>query len=680
MGGTFTDVVLSDADGRVVIGKALTTPARLLDGLFAAIRSASSQLELSPEEALADCELFVYSTTQATNAILEGRTARTALLCTEGFPDILGRREGGSMHLYDFTRPSPAPYIPRHLTFEVTERTGSEGEIVVPLDAPQAAAVVEWLKAAEVEAIAVALLWSVANPVHELELERLLDSRMPGVPVTLSHRLNPIIREYRRTSGTAIDASLKPLMQVHLREIEEGLRAAGLSGELVAASSLGGVLPMERLVERPIFAARSGPALAPVAGKLYSERELDGSDVIVCDTGGTSFDVSVVRDGSVVFARETWLGPVFEGHLTGLASVDVRSIGAGGGSIAWLDAGGLLRIGPDSAGADPGPACYGNGGTEPTVTDAAVVLGYLDPESFLGGGMSLDTAASEKVIGGLAASMGIDTDEAADGILTLASELMVAAIKEITVNEGIDPRESALIAGGGAAGLNIAAIAAELGCERVLIPRTAGALSAFGGQQSDIVMESGRTVFTSTDGFDFEAVGTAIAEIEAELGELAGSLGSEIAGDASITWFVEARYTHQAWTLEVPFAGTADEAAVEQLARDFEALHQRVFAVHEPGQSVEVLYCRGRLVMVPSKPPLRPLATASSAAGTRERSAFFAGQGRVDTPTVQGDSLAAGDSLEGPGIITEPTTTVVVPPGATLHVTELGNYLVEVRA
>ena len=365
VGGTFTDVVLSDGAGRVALGKALTTPHSLIEGLLNAIDAAGSQIDLTREALLKACELFVYSTTQATNAIIQNRTARTALLCTDGFPDILLRREGGSMHLYDFRRPFPEPYIPRHLTFEIPERIGADGEIVVPIDVDAAREVVRSLEPAGVEAVAVSLLWSIANPEHELRLGALLEEELPGVPYTLSHRLNPIIREYRRTSGTAIDASLKPLMQEHLREIEAGLRDAGFSGELVAASSFGGVLPMDRLIERPIFAARSGPSLAPVAGRLYSEHELDGSDAIVCDAGGTSFDVSVVRDGGIVFARETWLGAPFEGHLTGLASVDVRSIGAGGGSIAWLDPGGLLRVGPESAGADPGPACYGRGGDRP---------------------------------------------------------------------------------------------------------------------------------------------------------------------------------------------------------------------------------------------------------------------------------------------------------------------------
>jgi N-methylhydantoinase A len=681
VGGTFTDVVLSDRDGKVAIGKSLTTPHALLEGLLSAVDSAAAQVGLDRDAVLVGCELFVYSTTQATNAILERRTARTALLCTEGFPDILGRREGGSMHLYDFTRPFPEPYVPRHLTLEIRERIGAEADVVVPLDETQARRALELLGQADVEAIAVSFLWSIVNPAHELRVGALIDELLPGTPHTLSHQLNPIIREYRRTSGAAIDASLKPLMQAHLREIETGLRDAGLSGELLAATSLGGVLPMAELVERPIFAARSGPSLAPVAGRVYSAHELAQEDTIVCDTGGTSFDVGVVRGGEIVFARETWLGPPFEGHLTGLASVDVRSIGAGGGSVAWLDPGGLLRVGPRSAGADPGPACYGRGGEEPTVTDAAVVLGYLDPEHFLGGEMKLDRSAAERAVAGLGADMGLSQDETASGVFALANELMVEAIKEITVNEGIDPRESAIVAGGGAAGLNIVAIARELGCSRILVPRTAGALSAFGGQHSDILREAGRSAFARTDDFGYAEIAAAFEEIERDLGEFAGRLGRSSNGQQPrIDRFVEARYAHQAWTLELPApaGGFTDDASVRAFVDDFEELHERVFAVHEPGQTVEILYCRGRLVAVPPKPPLRDLADAAGKGqGSPSRSVYFPGSGRTEIALIEGGSLSHGEMIEGPALITEPTTTVVVIPDASLTVTGIGNYLLE---
>ncbi|MCW3063304.1 MAG: hydantoinase A/oxoprolinase protein, partial [Solirubrobacterales bacterium] len=365
VGGTFTDVVAGDASGRLAIGKALTTPERLSHGLLAAIDAAAGQLGTTGADLLGRTELFVYSTTQATNAILTGGTARTALLCTAGFRDVLIRREGGSMHPYDFDRPYPDPYIPRHLTFEIDERIGAAGDVATALDVEQARGVVARLADLGIEAIAVALLWSVANGRHEEAVGALLDELLPGVPYTLSHRLNPIVREYRRTSCAAIDASLKPLMQRHLREVERELAGAGFTGQVVAATSIGGVVPMEELVERPVYAAKSGPSLAPIAGRVY-RAEAGTEDLVVCDTGGTSFDVSLVRDGDIVFTRETWLGEPFAGHLTGLSSVDVRSIGAGGGSIAWIDAGGLLRVGPDSAGSSPGPACYGRGGERPT--------------------------------------------------------------------------------------------------------------------------------------------------------------------------------------------------------------------------------------------------------------------------------------------------------------------------
>jgi N-methylhydantoinase A len=678
VGGTFTDVVATDAAGASAIGKALTTPHSLLEGLTAAIASAAEGLGLTPEALLAGTDLFVYATTQATNAVLVGNTARTALLCTEGFPDTLVRREGGSLRPYDFTSSPPEPYVPRRLTFEVPERIGADGSVVRALDRPLTEELVQRLAGREVEAVAVCLLWSVVNPAHELELGEILEAHLPGVPFTLSHQLNPVVREYRRSSCTAIDASLKPVMQAHLREVEEGLRALGFGGELLAANSLGGVIPMADLAAKPVYAVRSGPALAPVAGRAYAGEELDQADVIVCDTGGTSFDVSLVRGGEVVTTRETWLGEPFVGHLTGLSSVDARSVGAGGGSIAWIDSGGLLRVGPQSAGADPGPACYGNGGEQATVTDAALVLGYLDPDRFLGGRMRLDVAAAETAVARVGEAIGAGTAEAAAAIVTIANEHMVAAIKEITVNQGVDPRESALVAGGGAAGLGMAAIARELGCRQVLMPRTAGALSAFGAQQADIVTETGRSLLTDSERFDFDAVNATLEEIDAALGSLAGGLAERGLQVAPVEHFVEARYAHQVWELEIPLGAPRFEgpAALEALVADFHATHERIFAVTDPGQRIEAVHWKGRLTAQPRKPGL----AAGVAAGAEEtsRRAHFPEAGEVEVPVLAGGSLAPGSERPGPLIVAEPTTTIVVPPGATLRVTELGDYLLEV--
>ena len=683
IGGTFTDVVVSDASGRMTIAKALTQPANLFRGLRAALARAASEIGEPLPELLARTSLFIFSTTQATNAILEGTTARTAFLCTEGFPDILVRREGGSLRPYDYSREFPAPYVPRRLTLEIPERIDADGNVLAPLDEPVALAQLARARELGAQAISVCLLWSTANPAHELELGELIERELPDLPYSLSHQTNPIVREYRRASGTSIDASLKPLMQRHLPEISSGLADEGFAGELLAASSAGGVVPMRELIDSPLWSVRSGPSLAPVAARAVAGGETGSGDVIVCDTGGTSFDVSLVRGGDLVFTGETWLGEPFAGHLTGLSSVDVRSIGAGGGSIAWVDPGGLLRVGPESARADPGPACYGRGGVRPTVTDAALVLGYIDPTQFLGGEMALDVAAAETALGELASALGIGLREAANAVLSIANERMIAAIHELTVNEGVDPRDSTLVAGGGAAGLTILAIAHELGCREVLVPRAAGVLSAFGGQHSDIVREMTAPYVTNSSEFDFDGVATTLRSLRERMLTFEAELPPGLAGAVSRRYFVEARYAYQVWDLSIPLDGEAiaDEAALARLIGSFHDAHERIFAVREPGQRIELSQWKGRVVIETDKPPLRserePSPKRANADAESRRVAYFPELGEVEIPVHLGATLAAGASVAGPALVIEPETTIVVYPGWTAHVSELGNYRLE---
>ena len=678
IGGTFTDVVVTDEDGRLTVAKSLTQPQRLFDGLKAALAGAAEQLGEPLGELLARSPTFIFSTTQATNAILEGTTARTAFLCTEGFPDILVRREGGSLRPYDYTRRFPDPYVPRALTFEIPERTDVDGAIRIPLDEPAAIAQLRRARELEVAAIAVCLLWSTANPAHELALGRLIDVELPGVPYSLSHQINPIVREYRRASGACIDASLKPLMQRHLPEIASGLREQGFAGELLAASSAGGVVPMSELIESPLWSVRSGPSLAPVAGRMVAAAETGSEEVIVCDTGGTSFDVSLVRAGDLVFTGETWLGEPFCGHLTGLSSVDVRSIGAGGGSIAWVDSGGLLRVGPESSGADPGPACYGRGGTRPTVTDAALVLGYVDPERFLGGAMTLNVAAAQTALAGLAQRLGVDSLAAAHAVLSVANERMIAAIGELTVNEGVDPRESTLVAGGGAAGLTILPIAQELGCREVVIPGTAGVLSAFGGQYSDIVREVTAPFATTSVDFDFAGVRATLAELERRMSRFESSLPPGLANEVQRRYFVEARYAYQVWDLSIPLQGNGveDDRALAALIESFHDAHERIFAVREPGQRIELSQWRGRVTARTPKPPLNAGRRRGGSAprGEHRRMAYFPELGEIEIPVHFGEQLQSAATVQGPALVVEPETTIVIYPGWTAHVSENGNY------
>ena len=678
-GGTFTDVVVADKAGQLTLGKALTTPGRSFGGLSEALKDAARNMGIAYEALIAGADVLIYGTTRATNAIVQSRVAKTGFLVTAGFPDILVYRQGGKLNAMQLDVEMPPPYVPRRLTAQVIERIDSEGGIVTPLDEADLAQKLEALKKKRVEALGVCLLWSIANPAHELKVGAMIERILPGVPYTLSHQLNPIIREYPRASSTAIDASLKPLMQEHLRGLRDDLGTAGFKGELLISSSGGGVMHVDDVILRPIYMVKSGPAMAPRAGVSYSEAEGLGRDVIVVDTGGTTFDVSLVRGGLAKYTRETWLGPMYTGHNLGMASVDVRSVGAGGGSIAWLDAGGLLRVGPQSAGSEPGPACYGRGGTEPTVTDAAVVLGHIDPTHFLGGRMTLDRDAAARAVERIASRIGKSLDETAAAIITLSSETMIAAIQDITVNDGVNPRESLLVAGGGAAGLNILLIAGALGCDRVLLPRTAGALSACGAQFSDIVGEFSQSRYAHTGFFDFAAANGVLDGIDQRLDGFEQELRAR--GVASFTreYFVEARYLAQQWEMEIPlpthrFNGDGDVATLRDT---FNEIHERLYAVKDPASHLECMNWKGRLTAHLDKPRLVAAASGARHAPTPDRhsNAYFSGLGRVDTPIYLGASLGVGASIEGPAIIEEPTTTIVVYPKMRAEVTALHNYL-----
>lgn len=678
-GGTFTDVIVADEAGGQTVGKSLTTPDRIWNGMKGAMENAADLLGVEFSKLLGNTEIVIYGTTRSTNAIVQNKVAKTALLTTEGFPDVLVLKEGGKFRPHDLNMVYPEPYIPRSHTFEITERVSSERDVTVPLDKAQARQVLETLKRRNFEAVAVCFLWSIANPENELAMAALLDEILPGVPYTLSHQLVPIIREYRRASATAIDASLKPLMQEHLREMNGDLRDAGYEGEILVSTSVGGCLHVDELIERPIHTVKCGPAMAPVAGLTYAEMENLGRDVIICDTGGTTFDVGLVRDGQLKFTRETWLGGQYTGHLLGISSVDVRSIGAGGGSIAWIDSGGLMRVGPHSAGADPGPACYGKGGDQPTVTDAATVLGYMDPDFFLGGRMKLDVDAAREAVGRIAEQIGLSVEDTAFSIYNLANELMIKAIHEITVSEGFDPRESALVAGGGAAGLNIMPIAREVGCDRVVVPKVASALSASGMQFSDIVTERSISSVTLSDHFNFDGVNEALLSIEDGLTEFAKGLEGEVRDKFKIEFFVEARYQSQVWELDVPMPVERfrNQKDVDALVEAFHQVHDRVFAVRDEGSLVECLNWKGMLTVFLPSPKTGSSEAVVAAPGTpySTRTAYF-GEGAVDTPIYR--DLPKGATIKGPAIIQEPTTTIVIYPGMSARVTGADNFILEI--
>lgn len=681
-GGTFTDLIIEADDGRLRMYKAPTTPKDPAQGVLAAIRLAAVNLDLEISALLARVDLIIHGTTIATNAVLTQNTARTAFLTTKGHPVVLVLREAGRLGIpvFDFSVPYPEPYVPRALTFEVPERIGADGEVVVALDEDAVIDLLGKLAEARVEAVAVCLLWSIANATHEERVGRLLDRHLPHVPYTLSHELNPSLREYRRASSACIDASLKPLMNAYLGGLAGRVREAGFGGRFLTVTSQGGVMEAAELARAPIHSIKSGPAMAPVAGRHYAALEVDAATAIIADTGGTSYDVSVVRRGRIPWTRETWIGEPHRGHMTGFPSVDVRSIGAGGGSLAWVDDGGLLHIGPESAGSVPGPACYGQGGTRPAVTDAALALGYLDPAFFLGGHMRLDAAAAKSALEReVGQPLGLDLESAAAAVLNVATESMIAAIEEITINQGIDPRRAVLVGGGGAAGLNSVAIARRLGCPRVIIPDVGAALSAAGALISELTSDYAALFLTTGSDFDRDGTNLVLAELARKCHAFADQLGTRHLPRV-LEFSVEARYAHQTWEIEVPLRleRIASQDDIARLLKDFHATHRELYAMDDPDTEVEFLSWRARV-----RCPLREadIGSAVEAAGgpatIATRQIYFLDRGTVEAKVLRFETMERNVALEGPAIVESSFTTVVIDPSASAHRTSSGSLVIK---
>ena len=667
-GGTFTDLVFEDDPGSLHMFKAETTPHDPVEGILAAVRYAADSMSISTEELLGKGELFIHGTTHAVNAIITGNTAKTALLTTKGHREMLVLREGGRLEPFNFSVPFPKPYIPRALTFEIPERIGSDGQVIEPLDEEAVVEIIQRLRDLKVEAVAVCLLWSTVNPIHENRISELLEGHVPDMPYTLSNVLNPILREYRRASSTCIDASLKPLMSRYLGGLSSRLKEAGFNGRLLMLTSKGGVMDFEDLAAAPIHAIGSGPSMAPIAGRHYAQIDAQTDTAIVADTGGTTYDVSLVNRGGIPMTPETWIGQRYRGHIVGFPSVDVKSIGAGGGSIAWVDDGGLLHVGPMSAGAVPGPACYGKGGIRPTVTDASLVLGYIDPAFFLGGDMILEVDRAVKAIEDeVARPLGLGLLEAASAILRLTTENMVGAIEDITIHQGMDPRSAVLVGGGGAAGLNSVSIARRLGCTKVIIPEVVAVLSAAGALISDLHADYRALFYTTTDNFDFEGVNATLESLNSKCQAFIEGPGAG-AIEQSIEFYAEARYRDQIWEIDIPLkiARFKRSEDVVQVREDFDRLHEEVFAFRDTGSDVQFVGWRATARCKLSERDLGKLAKDKiyEAKIPPSRKAYFADTGMVDTRVELFETMEPDVPLEGPAIIESPLTTVVIEPGA----------------
>jgi N-methylhydantoinase A len=651
VGGTFTDAVLA-VDGRVVTAKSPSTPHDQSEGVLAAVRAA---LEKAGADA-ADVAEFSHGMTVATNALLEGRGARTAFIATEGFTDLIALGRQDRPALYRLCAARPAPLTPPELRFGAPERMTPDG-VLRELELGD---LVQRVAAAEPEAVAVTLLHAYRHPEHEQAVGAALADALggrDGVHVSLSHEVVGTFREFERASTTEVDAALSPLLAGYLRRLVDRCDEAGLPEPAIMQSS-GGLIDLESAAGHAAWTVLSGPA-GGAAGAAFIARAAGARDALCFDMGGTSCDVCVVDDGAV---QEQSAGSVADRPLA-LPMVAVHTVGAGGGSIAWRDPGGALRVGPQSAGADPGPACYGRGGTEPTVTDANLVLGYLSTDAPLAGGVALDREAAERAIAELATALDLEPEACAEGIIRVANAEMVRALRVVTVQRGIDPRRYALLAFGGAGPLHAAAIADELGIDEIVCPRASGVLAALGLVVSPRRRDVQRSVFLSRD----ELTADAVSSLVSELGDQArGELGEP---DAELRAVYELRYRGQAFELAVAESLTP---SADALREGFEALHEERYGYRDADQELELVTLR---VSATVPGPEVTLSHEGAAELERGRRQATLGGEAVDLCVLRG-TPAPGTELGGPAVVELPESTLLVPGGwsgtvddtGTLHV------------
>jgi N-methylhydantoinase A len=688
IGGTFTDGALLQSGSTPRLFKTPTTKHDLLEAVREIVALAAADLEIAPAELLADTSYFGIGTTTATNALIERKGARTGLITTRGFADTLliqrtmGQWAGmGQEITYYSRRQSPPPLIPRHLIAEVIERVDYKGEAVVPLDEDSVVAAIDALVAQDVEAIAVSLLWSFRHPAHEQRIREIAADRAPDVFVTLSSELAPVIGEYERTATVAVNAYLGPLMKRHFDRFESELKDDGLRGHLRVMNSGGGVMPSEAAGTRAVSTLVSGPTGGVLASLRLAE-VLGHRNVITTDTGGTSFDVSLIVDGRPLITSSSEVGKY---HIVE-PMLNIQAIGAGGGSIARVEHDGL-HVGPTSAGADPGPACYGRGGTQPTVTDADVVLGYIDPDYFLGGRIVLDRSnAQDAVRIHVAEPLGMSVEEAAAAIKTIADNQMADLVHALTIGKGYDPRDFAMYAYGGAGPTHCHAYGAELGVAAIVVPASAEVHSAFGVGTSDLQTSAALTDPMRTAPFsqeppsafvDADRINANFARLEAQAREQLVA-GGDASAEIRLERYVDMRYRRQVNELLVPAPeGTLGPAEVDALVEAFDVLYEQRFgrgsAFREAG--VELVTFRAHARAVTSKPSLeRPMMGSPSTNGRRDtREVYFASHGQVEATVARGEQLAAGSEVVGPAVIEFPGTTVVVGPGQRATLDALGN-------
>jgi N-methylhydantoinase A len=668
IGGTFTDIAAFDeSSGRLTLGKALSTPAALVDGIETGVAKAGAHF--------AQSGLFLHGSTVAINTILERTGAKTALLITEGFRDIyeIGRVNRPDSYNLFFTK--HRPLVPREHRYEVRERLYASGEVLNPLDESEIVTLADMLKRERIEAAAVLFLHCYRNPAHEHRAKEILQERLPGVFVTTSHELSQEYREFERASTVAANAYIGPRVASYLSDIDDHLTRAGFAGAFLVVQSTGGLFEMHQAREQCVRMLESGPASGVIATRAIAQ-ETGIPNAIAFDMGGTTAKAGVIENGHVLTTGTALVGGYETALPIQIPMIDIFEVGTGGGSIARVVEGGALHVGPESAGAQPGPACYGLGGREPTVTDANLVLGRLSPDRFLGGEMRLDAKAAERALyAHVAQPLGMSIIEAAAGIIDIAVTKMSYAVKGVTTQRGLDVGNFTLVAYGGAGPLHATAIARELGITRVLIPQAPGHFSAIGMLHSDLRYDYVRTRFTKLAELDFTAFEQIFTELEAEGRRAVGDARVNV-GEVHVARALDMRYVGQEHlvTIDVPMEcfTKQDRGAIKRL---FDTEHVQRYGTSAPSETAEIASLRTAITGVLGKPKFESIAKgtgsppAEAQRGTRQ--SYFAG-GFVTTTAFDREKLLAGNRIE------EHASTTVLMPGDTMTVDALGDLVIEV--
>ena len=667
IGGTFTDLV-TIADGSVRVHKTPSTPEHAERGVLNGLDGVSETYGIEP----ADVGFFGHGTTVATNAVLEGEWADTALVTTEGFRDVLEIGRQARPDIYDFQAEKPTPVVERDRRYEVTERLDERGDVHEPLDEASVEAIADDL--ADVDSVAVSLLYSFENDAHEQRVQELLEAQGVDASFTLSSRVLPEIREYERTLTTSLNAALKPVMDSYISRLGSRIAEEGVDADLKIMQSNGGIITADAARDRPVNTLLSGPA-GGVQGATYVAGLAGIEDCITMDMGGTSCDVSLVQGGDALVTTDVEVGD----YPVSVPMIDIHTVGAGGGSIAWIDAGGALRVGPKSAGAEPGPVCYGRGGQRPTITDAHATLGRIDPSRFLDGA-SPDDAVAAAMREHVADDLDMGVREAAQGILDVANANMARALRVVSVERGYDPREFGLVAFGGAGPLHAAGLARELEIPRVVVPRTAGVLSALGLLISDVLYDFSTSKVRSWPEVDPGTLAEPFAEFRSR-GRDRLAAESQTGEDAVFERSADLRYAGQSFELTVPVPeGEIDDATLDAIVERFHDKHRKRYGHAYEDEPVELVTLRLRARGVVETPDLRPEPVDGSVDDAIRETRDVVYDGRTHATRIYDrDSLPTGASFEGPAVVEGRESTVVVHPEQEASVDEHGTLLVEVN-